>query len=51
MAGGEACMGSMHGRRHVWQGSMYGWRACVAGETATIADGIHPTGMHSCVQN
>ena len=22
--------------------------ACVAGETATVADGMHPTGMHSC---
>ena len=21
---------------------------CVAGETATAADGTHPTGMHSC---
>ena len=21
---------------------------CVAGETATAADGRHPTGMHSC---
>ena len=27
---------------HVWQG------ACVAGETATAADGTHPTGTHSC---
>ena len=22
--------------------------ACVAGETATAADGTHPNGMHSC---
>ena len=22
--------------------------ACVAGETATAADGTYPTGMHSC---
>ena len=21
---------------------------CMAGETATAADGMHPTGMHSC---
>ena len=24
-------------------------RACVAEETATAADGTHPTGMHSCL--
>ena len=24
--------------------------ACVAGETATAADGTHPTGMHSCLK-
>ena len=24
--------------------------ACIAGETATAADGTHPTGMHSCFQ-
>ena len=23
--------------------------ACVAGETATAAGGMHPTGMHSCI--
>ena len=22
--------------------------ACMAGKTATAADGTHPTGMHSC---
>ena len=54
-----ACMvGGMHGRGCVWQGGMYGrggrhaWRggggACVAGEMATAADGMHPTGMFSC---
>ena len=32
----------VHGRGwHVWQ-----W-ACMAGETATVADSTHPTGMHS----
>ena len=49
---GGACMagdmherGSMHGR-----GVMCGWRwGCVAGETATAADGTHPTGMHTCL--
>ena len=47
--------------RHTWQGGMCGrgvcmagggmcgWEgACVAGETATAADGTHPTGMFSC---
>ena len=29
---------------HVWQGVCL----CVAGETATAADGTHPTRMHSC---
>ena len=33
----------MRGRGDAWQG------ACVAGETATAADGMHPTGMHSCL--
>ena len=28
---------------HVWRGP------CVAAETATAADGTHPTGMHSCL--
>ena len=33
--------GDMCGSWHVWQGG------CVAGEMATAADGMHPTGMHS----
>ena len=42
---------------HAWQsgacvakGGVHGGRGggCVAGETATAADGRHPTGMHSC---
>ena len=38
-----ACMaGGVHGRGHAW------WGVCMAGETATAADGTHPTGMHSC---
>ena len=28
---------------------MAGGGACMAGETATAADGTHPTGMHSCI--
>ena len=27
---------------------MCGGGVCVAGETAIVADGKHPTGMHSC---
>ena len=50
-----ACMvGGMCGRGHVWQRGMHGrgmvWQgryAYMAGETATSADGTHPTGMHS----
>ena len=40
-----ACMagGMQGGRAGVWQG------ACMAGEMVTAADGIHPTGMHSCL--
>ena len=34
--------GCMVGRAFVAGGS------CMAGETATAADGKHPTGMHSC---
>ena len=41
---GRACMtGGVHGRGHAWQGG-----ADVAGETATAADGMHPTRMHYC---
>ena len=33
----------------VAKGGMHGeGGACMAGETATAADGMHPTGMHSC---
>ena len=50
-----ACMvGGVHGRGHTWWGGMHGrghaWQgACMAGETATAADGTHPTGMPSYV--
>ena len=40
--------GDMHSRQHAGQGGMRGRGACVAGETATAAGGMHPTGMHSC---
>ena len=41
-------------RGHAWWGACIAggdaWQgACVAGETATAADGMHPTGMHSCL--
>ena len=36
--------GGMCGGGHVWQGGMH------AGEIATEASGMHPTGMHSCYQ-
>ena len=43
--GRGVCMeGGVHGRGCTWQG------ACVAGETATVAGGTHPTGMYSCLQ-
>ena len=57
--------GGMHGRGHAWQGyawlggmcgrgacmvrGMRDMEACMAGETATSADGTHRTGMHSCL--
>ena len=43
----------MHGRGecvaggYTWHGGVHG-RVCMEGETATAADGTHPTGMHSC---
>ena len=36
--------GDVHGR-----GVYMAWGACVAGEMATAVDGVHPTGMHSCI--
>ena len=41
-----ACMvkRGMQGKEEV----MHGRGACVAGEMATAANGMHPTGMHSC---
>ena len=60
--GGGACVaGGMHGRGYAWWGACVvgdacmagaciwgGGVGCVVGETATAADGTHPTGMHSC---
>ena len=55
----EACVkNSVHGGhvwkgRHAWQGwcawqgAMRGGGHGVTGDTATAADGTHPTGMHS----
>ena len=54
MHGGGTCMvGGVRGRGHAWQGACVmggiAWQGevCVAGETATAADGTHPTGMLS----
>ena len=33
---------------HAWQGACMAGGACMAEEMATAADGMHPTGMHSC---
>ena len=50
--GGMHGKGDMHGRGHAWQGSVHGGGgACAAGETATVVDGTHPTGKHSCSTN
>ena len=48
--GGCMTGGGMHSRGYVWQrreACMAGG-ACVAGEMATAADGMHPIGMLSC---
>ena len=52
---GWACMSGRHVWGGVWQGGVHGrvgGQGCAwqeAGETATAADGTHPTGMHSCL--
>ena len=38
----QACV-----KNSVQGGSMHGRGECIAGETATAANGTHPTGMHS----
>ena len=55
---GGACMvnGDVRGKRGLAMSEvvcmvkrgMCGGGACMTGETATPADGTHPTGMHSC---
>ena len=42
MAGGSCMAGGMHGGVCMARG------VCMAGEKATTADGMHPTGMLSC---
>ena len=64
MAGGMGmCMAGGHVWQVcvcVWQGGVHGRGMCMAGghvchrggmvgETATAADSMHPTGMHSCL--
>ena len=52
---GACVVGGVCSRPHAWQGGMHGnwghvwWGACVSGEMATAADGMHPTEMHSCL--
>ena len=49
-------LSTVEGRGRAWQRGacmvketcVVGGGACMAGETATAADGTHPTGMHSC---
>ena len=45
---GWVCMAGkrMGGRGHAWQGDV--WWGAMAVETTTAADGMHPTGIHSC---
>ena len=40
--------GGVHGIGHAWQGGVHCRGVVMAGESATGADGNHPTGMHSC---
>ena len=51
--GGRACQGDMCGGcvagGCAWQGGGQGCAWQEAGQTATAADGTHPTGMHSCL--
>ena len=48
MYGRMVCMvGACVAEGHVWQGGMRGRGPCMAGEMATAAGSMHPTGMHS----
>ena len=54
MCGKAACVaGGMHSRGHAWHGGVRGRGVCMVGgmvgETATVAGGTHPTGMHYCL--
>ena len=54
MVGGIHARGGVCGREGMHGRGVRGWGvcivggACMAGVTATAADGMHPTGMHSC---
>ena len=43
--------GGMYGGGQAWWGDMHGRGACVVGKMATAANGMHPTGMHSCIHH
>ena len=48
MLGRDVCMaGGVHGRGCAWQGVCMAGGHGMAGEMATAADGMHPTGMLS----
>ena len=49
MHGRGMCGRGVHGRGCVWQKGMHGLGAYVAGEMTTAADGMHRTGIHSCL--
>ena len=42
------CGRGVHGKGMCMTGGHASQGACMAGKTATAADGMHPTGMHSC---
>ena len=57
---GDTWQGGVHGGGHAWGvcmvGGMHGGEgacvaggACMVGETATAAEGTHPTGLYSCL--
>ena len=45
---GVCMVGGMHDGGGYMGGGVHGTGARMAGETATVADGTHPTGMYSC---
>ena len=54
VCGGGRCVcgGGVSGTGHAWRGgeAVWWWGSCMGGETASAADGTHPTGMQSCLK-